>query len=842
MTQQADRLERLKNLSPAKRALLLKALRREASQAAGHEVIPRLEGRDSIPLSFAQQSLWFLHQLDPDDPSYNVPTAVRMAGPLDLDALRRALDEIVRRHEVLRTTFANRGGEWVQVIHPPTPVAVAVESLQGLDAGEREREAERLSLEEATRPFNLLEAPVLRVKLLRLAEEECVLLLTLHHIVADGWSVGVLIKEVGVLYEAYTAGKQSPLAEPSLQYADYAAWQRGWLKGKEFEAQLAYWRRHLAGAPASLELPIDRPRNAGADRRGAMQSLVLDEGLTEELRAFSQREGVTLFMTLLAAYEVLLYRYTNQSDILVGTPIAGRNRTQVEELMGAFANMLALRTNVSGGLSFRELLAQVREVSLQAYAHQDAPFDKLVELLQPKRKPHHTPLFQTTFVLQNVPLSQTLTLPRLRLTPYEVGLVQPQYDLTLTIWEEPRRLTARLKHLTALFEPETITRVLKNYEEVLRCVVGQPEVRLDAVELSAGRERSRQTMDSKERADAALKKLLSVKPKGVSIQKNTLVRTSYFDPEEKLPLVVEPTEAGVSLPAWAKGNMEFVEAELLKHGAILFRGFQVTTLGRFEQFVTAISPQLFEYRERSSPRTAVGKQIYTSTDHPPDQWIEMHSEHSYSHQWPLKIWFGCLEPAARGGETPVASNREVLARLDPQLVARFEEKKVMYVRNYGDGLGVSWQTAFQTADRGEVGEYCRRAGIEFEWKDEDHLRTWQVREAVRRHPRSGEPTWFNHLNIYNVATLDPGVRKSLMTMFREEDLPFNTYYGDGSKIEESVLTEIREAYTRSLRAFAWEQGDVLMLDNMFTAHGRKPYGGSRKVVVAMGDLFGGYGS
>jgi alpha-ketoglutarate-dependent taurine dioxygenase len=840
--QEADRLERLEKLSLAKRALLLKALQREAMQRGAQERIPRLPRRDAIPVSFAQQSLWFLHQLEPDDPGYNVPAAVRLTGPLDVAALERSLNEIIRRHEVLRTTFATVKGESVQVIHPETRLRIVVQSLLALPTAGRERKAEKLSLEEARRAFDLLGGPVLRVKLLRTADEEHILLLTMHHIVADGWSMGILIRELATLYEAFSSGQPSPLAELPLQYADYAAWQREWLKGESFTSQLTYWKQQLAGAPAALEFPTDRAKRQGQSHKGAVKSLVLDKDLTEALRAFSQREGVTLFMTLLAAYKALLYRYSEQQDILVGTPIANRNRAQIEGLIGFFVNMLALRTKVSGGLRFRELLGQVREVSLQAYAHQDLPFDKLVEVLQPKRKPHHPPLFQTTFVLQNIPLSQTLRLPRLTLAPYEIALVQMQYDFSITVWEEPGQLTAHLKYLTALFDAETITRIIENYEAILRRIVTQPDMRLNSIEMTGERERSTRVMESKERANASLKKLLTVRPKAINFQKGNPVRTSYLSPGGKLPLVVEPAEELINLAVWAKGNLEFIETELLRHGALLFRGFQANTLNRFEQFVTTISPQLFEYRERSSPRTSIGKQIYTSTDHPADQWIQMHSEHSYSHQWPLKIWFGCFQPAERGGETPMASNRQVLRSIDPKIIERFEDRKVMYVRNYGDGLGVSWQTAFQTSDRAKVEEYCREAGIRLEWTDEDHLRTWQVREAVRRHPRSGEPTWFNHLNIYNVATLDADVQKSLLTMFREEELPFNTYYGDGSKIEPSVLAEIREAYTRSIVTFPWELGDVLMLDNMFVAHGRKPYQGSRKIVVAMGDLFGSHGS
>jgi len=837
--EETARAERLKRLSPAKRTLLVRALRREAGAAVVGERIAARQHAGPVPASFAQQRLWFEHQFEPDTPAYNVASAVRLRGALEVPALERCFNEVLRRHEVLRTTFATEEGEAVQVVAPALTLRLGVQDLEALPPGEREAEARRLAAEEARRPFDLARGPVMRARLLRLRADDHVLLLTLHHVVADGWSLGVLIREVGMLYEAFTRGERSPLPEPSVQYADYALWHREHLRGGELERQLDYWRRQLAGAPDALDLPTDHARGPGQGYEGAVESLVLDAGLTESVRALSRREGATLFMTLLAAFYALLFRLTGQQDVVVGTPIANRNRADIEGLIGFFINMLALRARPSGELTFRELLSGVRETALDAYAHQDLPFEKLLMQLQPRRRPHHAPLFQVTFVLQNVPLSQTVALRDLTLEPFETGAVTPQYDLTLTVWEDADTLTAKMTYRTALFERPTVEHLLQNYEALLRCAVERPDARLDSFEVSAGAtEKGRRAAAGAGRAEANLKKLFAARPKAVQVARREFVRKWPLSPDSPLPLVVEPDHPEVSLSVWAGQHLEEIEADLRAHGALLFRGFRADTLARFEQFARAVSPQLFEYRERSSPRSEVGRQIYTSTDHPPDQWIEMHSEHSYSHRWPLKIWFGCLRPAEEGGETPVASNRRVLGLLDPRFVERLAARKVMYVRNYGEGLGVSWQTAFQTADRSEVEAYCRRAGIECEWRGGGRLRTRQVREAVRVHPRTGERVWFNHLNIYNVAMLEPTARESLLRMFDVEDLPFNTYYGDGSPVEASALEEVREAYRRSIVLFPWQPGDVLMLDNMLVAHGRAPYAGRRQIVVAMGDLVG----
>ena len=301
-----------------------------------------------------------------------------------------------------------------------------------------------------------------------------------------------------------------------------------------------------------------------------------------------------------------------------------------------------------------------------------------------------------------------------------------------------------------------------------------------------------------------------------------------------MPAVLTPIEP-VNLPRWVADNSDALESLLLDRGGILFRGFGVTSVEQFNEFAQAATRQLLEYTERSSPRSKVRGKVYTSTEHPADQQIVLHNEHSYTLDWPMKICFYCRRPATKGGNTPIADARRVLGRLKPDLVARFERKQWMFVRNFGHGLALNWQEVFQTAIPSEVEEYCRDHRIEFEWKGEGRLRTRQVRPAVRRHPKTGERIWFNHAFFFNVRSLEPSICDSLLELFEPEDLAFNTFYGDGSPIEPEVIDELREAYEANKRTFSWEGGDILLLDNMLTAHGREPFEGKREVFVAMGD-------
>jgi alpha-ketoglutarate-dependent taurine dioxygenase len=327
--------------------------------------------------------------------------------------------------------------------------------------------------------------------------------------------------------------------------------------------------------------------------------------------------------------------------------------------------------------------------------------------------------------------------------------------------------------------------------------------------------------------------------KPINLSQDSLISLSYLNPEKRLPLVIKPAVEGVNLSAFIESRRKVVNANLLEHGAILFRRFDVRSVADFKQFVANACGELLVYTDQTSPRHEVAGGVYTSTDHPADQSIFLHNENSYASTWPLKVFFYCQTPAGQGGETPIADTRRVLKRIDAATRERFIRKGWMLVRNFGDGFGLPWQTAFQTDDKTEVERYCHQGGIEFEWKDENRLRTRQVRQVVAKHPQTGEEVWFNHATFFHITTLAASIREALLAEFAEQDLPYNTYYGDGTPIESEVLEELREAYGREKVMFGWEQGDVLMVDNMMVAHGRSPYVGERKVLVGMAEPFSG---
>ncbi len=437
----------------------------------------------NLPLSFAQQRLWFLEQLEPNRSTYCIATVYRLTGSLNVTALEQSLHELVQRHEILRTTFPSVDGLPVQVISKETALTLPLINLEELSPNQREAEAQRQAKQEAQRPFNLAQGPLFRAKLLRLTAREHVLLLNMHHIISDGWSFDVSFRELTALYQAFASNKPSPLPKLPIQYADFALWQREWIQDEFLQSQLDYWRQQLSGELPVLQLPTDHPRPPVKTYQGAHQSLELSKDLTQALKALSQQQGVTLFMTLLASFQTLLFRYCGQSDIIVGTPIAGRNQAETNRLIGFFVNTLVLRTDLSGNPSFRELLSQVREVTLAAYAHQELPFEKLVEELQPERDLSRSPLFQIMFAFQNVPNRSFWELSGLELTPFKIANETSKFDLTLNLQETSEGIQGGFEYNTDLFKAETIKRLIKHFEILLEGIVANPEQKIGELPL-----------------------------------------------------------------------------------------------------------------------------------------------------------------------------------------------------------------------------------------------------------------------------------------------------------------------------------------------------------------------
>jgi amino acid adenylation domain-containing protein len=440
-----------------------------------------------LPVSFAQQRLWFLDQLEPGITAYHVPAAVRLFGRLDITTLKQAMSEVVRRHEVLRTTLVSDGGIPRQIVVDRLELPMPMEDLSELPEAEREARALDRIREEADRPFDLARGPLLRAGLLRLGEEDHVVMVTMHHAVSDGWSIGILIREVSALYEAFRLGEPSPLLELPFQYADYAVWQRDWLQGPALEAKLNHWREFLTGVDV-LELPTDRRRPAVASRQGGERSATLPKSTLDAVRDLGRGEGSTLYITLLAAFQVLLHRYSGQSDITVGSPVAGRLHSDLEGLIGFFVNTLVMRGDLSGNPGFRELLRRVRRAAMDAYAHQDVPFEELVARLHPDRGEGHTPLFQVMFALQNVPFP-ALSTPGLTLTPIVLPSRSSKFDLTLFASECAEGLHLTMEFSSDLFDAATVDRMLGHYQMLLEEIAADPDRPIDSLRMLTQAER-----------------------------------------------------------------------------------------------------------------------------------------------------------------------------------------------------------------------------------------------------------------------------------------------------------------------------------------------------------------
>ncbi|HJX28216.1 MAG TPA: condensation domain-containing protein, partial [Thermoanaerobaculia bacterium] len=456
-----------------------------------------------IPLSFAQERLWLVDQLSPGNAAYNIPLAVRLRGDLDPAALAQALEEVACRHETLRTTFRAAADRPVQVIAAEPDFALPLADLAALPADARQEEALRLFAREASRPFDLARGPVFRALLLHLGEREHLCVVNLHHIAGDGWSLGVLIREVGALYDAFSQGLPSPLAPLPIQYADFALWQREWLRGEALERQIAFWRDALAGAPTRLDLPADRPRPALASLAGAGLPLSVPTDLAAALGDLARGQGATLFMTLLTAFSALLHRATGQDDLLVGSPVANRGATQVEGLIGFLINTLVLRARPTPERTFADLLSEVKTNALAAYAHQDLPFERLVEELEVERSLDRNPLFQVALSLQNAPV-EVLALPGLSLEPLSVGTTTAKFDLSLSFGAAGDQLAGAIEYATDLFDRTTVERLGGHLLTLLSAAVADPERRLGDLQLLSAAERHQLSIEWNDTRDQGL--------------------------------------------------------------------------------------------------------------------------------------------------------------------------------------------------------------------------------------------------------------------------------------------------------------------------------------------------
>ncbi len=833
-TQMLSRIRRRLNVSLPLRTLfeggtleqLALAVEQQAQVPDDHPIVP-VPRNQTLALSYSQQRLWFLDRFEGPNAAYNMTSVVRLRGALDIGALQQALQRVLERHESLRTSFHLKGDQPCQVINPApmlnlTPINVQAHALQSLID------------QHAAQPFDLQHAPMLRAHLLQVGADDHVLQLVLHHIATDAWSMGILIQELITGYQAYASGSAPVFTPLPIQYADYAQWQRSEPQQRQLARAIDYWRRQLDGAPTLIALPLDAPRPTQPDYQGAVLTQHFSPAQTQVLKAYAHTQRATLFMVLLNAFNSLLHRATGTHDFIVGTDLANREQPALEQLIGFFVNVLPIRARLSDSDSFDSRLQRLREDCLAAFQHQQVPFDKLVEALQPPRTPGVNPLVQVLFVMQNTPQG-TASLSGLEVEHLEPQQQTSKFDLAVFVEEDESGLNLRWVYRTSVLQAQTIARLEQGFEQLLERLTLQTWAwRLEGdsqpapVAIDEAQARS-------ERKQSKMSKLKNTRATAVSQLAHEQVRTRTLSDAQPLPLVIEPLLADLDPVHWAVQAREWINAQLRTHGGLLFRGFNLPDASAFEQFAQAIEPDLFgTYGDL--PKNKSGKNIYHSTPYPEQHMILFHNESSHLPQWPRKQWFYCEIPAPRGGCTPIVDCRQVLAQLPADIVERFKALGLLYVRHFTDKLDVRWQDFFKTEQREEVERQCRQSGMQWEWLGADNLKIAQYCPAIVAHPDTGEASFFNQVQLHHSACLEPEVRRNLINLFGAGNLPRNVYYGDGSVIEDAVMEVIGAAYEACAVRFAWQKGDMVMLDNMLVAHARDPFEGERKICVAMGQM------
>jgi alpha-ketoglutarate-dependent taurine dioxygenase len=809
---------------------VLASMSREAHPMMSEEDTPVARSRPNIvPQSWAQQRLWMMDRVYGSQ-AYAMPAAYRLQGPLDVEALRRALEAMVARHEVLRTCFATDGQLAVQRIMPPQSVELPLKDMQ-VPSDPTQATA---TLDEAffSRPFDLANGPLFRTELHRHGPQDHTFLFVAHHIICDGTSVEILLKEVSMLYRAFHAGEEIRLDPLPLQYADYALWQQSWMQGERLASELAHWRQRLAGAPERLVLPVDYPRRADRVPKGAWAKCEIPRHVSDGVKKRSLEFGCTAFVILLAAFKVLLAQRSGQDDIVVGTDVANRNHAGIRDLVGFFVNQGVLRTRMQGNPRCSELLRMVHAEVLDLQEHQDLPFERIVEALRPARSPAHHPIFQVKFAYQTQEQTE-LRLDGVEVTEaYAGGSGIKECDLTLYVRHERDGMRCAFEYAADLFAQSTIDSMADEYVQLLTKIVEDPQIRLDTLSMER-KPMAEHKSEDKHKPKRTLSGLRREAPKAITLSADTLVSLEPLREGVDLPYVIRAQRPGVNLCAWSRANKAEIDGLLLRHGALLCRGFDIDRPERLEAFASLFCDALYA-ENGEHPRVA--SNVYKPVRYPAEEKLLWHNENTFNLQWPGHIWFACAQPSEKGGETPLVDVRRVYQRLDPALREEFVRRGVMYVRNYHSGVGRHWHDVFGSRSRSEVEARCRDERLTFEWTRDDSLRTYGVRPAAGPHPRSGEMCWFNQIQHWHPHCLNPVTGAALRRLYEERDLPRTCYFGDGGVIEDAAIDHILAVYEELEVAFPWARGDVLLIDNFMTAHARNPYIGERRLFVAMGNM------
>jgi acyl transferase domain-containing protein/alpha-ketoglutarate-dependent taurine dioxygenase/acyl carrier protein len=837
------------------------AVAHAASPAASMEISP-VPRTGALPLSPMQRRLWLVDRLTDAGnrtgrAAYNMSAGLALHGTLNVELLRTAIDALVARHEVLRTVFAeDDDGEPVAVIRAGVHLDIPLVEIAETDKAVRDSRYAALFDELVRTPLVLAEGPLIKATVVRLGEREHVLVLVVHHIVFDGWSIAVFARELGEFYERALHGRSLALAPLPVQYVDYAAWYQRSLASTAFAPKAGFWRSYLQQAPQVSSLACDHQRPATASHAGDSVQLALSPALSAALARLARECDTSLFTLLLSSFFLFFHQVSGADDVVVGTDVAGRGHPDLEQLLGFFVNVVPLRSRLADrSSSFRQWLAGTRDNTLAAMDHQDVPFDQIVELSGARRARDRNPLVQVLFVLQNTPeIRFAIEGAEVEVLPQQMN--ESKFDLAVFAREQAGALTIEWVYATDLYRRETVEKFTASWHALLERIVATPGQAIDALAPTQTQERI--TMDTAKTPGAAgaaskmdklgklgkLDKLDRLGKLGMAgpgreaprAAARPVVQTSFLKPGAEFPIVLQATTDELDTVAWARSQADYIEMLVAKHGGILFRNFGLKTPQDFEAFAEAIEPELYgSYGDL--PKKEGGKKTYRSTPYPERQMILFHNESSHLDRWPRKQWFFCELPSPVGGATPIVDCREMLRRLPADMVAEFERKELLYVRTFTPGLDVSWRDFYKTDRREDVEARLAAAGIAWRWVDNDTLQTRTRCPAVIRHPLTGEKVFFNQVQLHHVACLEAQVRDDLLAMGGIDRLPRHVMYGDGSPISDETMAVVGRVYEECAVRFDWQQGDIVMLDNMLAAHARDPFEGPRKIVVAMGAMF-----
>ncbi|HEY0169642.1 MAG TPA: condensation domain-containing protein, partial [Pyrinomonadaceae bacterium] len=806
----------------------------EFAREGGGRGPARANVEDVYPLSPAQEGILFHSIYAPESGVYVVQIHCSLRAP-DVRAVERAWQAVVERNPILRTAFV-----WENVARPlqvvGRSVAVQWQHHDWRDAppDEQAQRFDRYLEGERARGFELTQAPLMRMGLIRVGDDEYKFVWNHHHLLLDGWSIYLVFKELFTLYDSFTLDVAAE-SEPTRPFGEYI----DWLQSRDPVEVEEFWRRALKGfdSPTPVGREMGDAVRDGEERHGELR-LELSAADTEAVRVFARQHRLTVNTVVQGAWALLLGHTGGRHDVAFGATASGRppELPGIETMVGMFINVLPMRVKLPDGEPLAAWLEGIQQAQSEARQYEYSP---LVQVQRFSGVPRGVPLFESILSFENYPVDDSIQEYSRSLNLSDVyNVSRTNYPLTIIVAPRAEQMALRFVYDRRRFDAAAAGHLASQFQTLMREFAARPDATLGELRQALARADEGQRLVGEGRAEESKRaRFKAIKPKAVSLPSEP-VKMSPLSAESPLPLVVEPATADADLAGWAAHNREAIGRRLGEHGALLLRGFTVDSVDKFEQVAGAVCPRLFgEYGDL--PREGEGGKVYGSTPYPADQSILFHNESSHLHRWPMKIFFYCVRAAQAGGETPVVDCREVYRLLPRAVAARFAEKGLMYVRNFIEGLDISWQSFYGTADRGAVEARCRESGTEFEWRGDNGLRTRRVCPAVARHPRTGETVFFNQVQLHHVSCLEQSVRETLLSMYRGEELPRNVYYGDGSPIEDSVVAEVVETYRRAAVSFPWREGDILLLDNMLTAHARNPYTGTRKIVVAMGEMTGG---